>query len=157
MEPEEIQMRAVTATLAWISGAAYRPRAAALETAMTAMDEARATTLGGVYICAEGSARRFTREYAAVAGTEALPGAPWDGRWDIKGPAEEGDVLRPLGEAGVRACPDWRESGLPRASLAASPGVWQGDRLIAAPLAGFGEGWSARLVPTRARLTATTG
>ncbi|TKA96146.1 tRNA(Ile)-lysidine synthetase, partial [Cereibacter changlensis] len=34
-------------------------------------------------------------------------------------------------------------TGRPRDSLIASPAVWQGDRLVAAPLAGLQNGWSA--------------
>ncbi|MDP5346927.1 MAG: hypothetical protein NWQ32_00860, partial [Paracoccaceae bacterium] len=43
----------------------------------------------------------------------------------------------------------WRQSrrtGRVRAALLASPAIWQGDRLVAAPLAGWGEGWVARIV-----------
>ena len=51
-----------------------------------------------------------------------------------------------LGETGLLACPDWRATGVPRASLLASPAVWRGDTLIAAPLAGVNDAWQARIV-----------
>jgi tRNA(Ile)-lysidine synthase len=42
--------------------------------------------------------------------------------------------------------PDWRDIGLPRSSLMASPAVFDGDTLISAPLAGLQNGFSARIV-----------
>jgi tRNA(Ile)-lysidine synthase len=66
----------------------------------------------------------------------------WDGRWRVAGP--EG-IIRALGEAGLRACPDWRSTGLPREVLAVTPGVWRGETLVSAPLAGWQNGWSAQL------------
>jgi tRNA(Ile)-lysidine synthase len=50
-----------------------------------------------------------------------------------------------LGAEGLRQCPNWRETGLPRASLLAAPAVWQGETLIAAPLAGQENGWKAQI------------
>jgi tRNA(Ile)-lysidine synthase len=47
---------------------------------------------------------------------------------------------------GIADCPDWRGAGLSRASLMASPAVWQGATLIAAPVAGQQNGWTARIV-----------
>jgi len=38
------------------------------------------------------------------------------------------------------------ETGSPNAALAASPSVWRGDELVAAPLAGMANGWSAELI-----------
>jgi tRNA(Ile)-lysidine synthase len=35
---------------------------------------------------------------------------------------------------------------MPQVSLMASPSVWSGDTLIAAPLAGLSNGWSAQIV-----------
>ena len=51
-----------------------------------------------------------------------------------------------LGEAGLAQCEDRVRPGLPRASLLASPAVWRGGHLVAAPLAGFADGWSATLL-----------
>jgi tRNA(Ile)-lysidine synthase len=55
-------------------------------------------------------------------------------RWSVTGEGE----ARLLGSDGLRQCPDWRATGLPRQVLEVTPGVWQGDTLIAAPCAGFG-------------------
>jgi len=37
-------------------------------------------------------------------------------------------------------------TGLPRAALMASPAVWKGDDLVAAPVAKLGPDWDARIV-----------
>ena len=53
--------------------------------------------------------------------------------------------VRVLGDA-VSTLTGWRDVGVPRASLMASPAVWRGDCLIAAPVAGYNQGWSAQIV-----------
>lgn len=141
--PQEIRNRLVAKCLMWVSNEIYRPRAKALESCVSAMEAGKTTVLSGCHISAEGSSRRITREFAAARLSVSDTGALWDNRWQIDGP-EKGEV-RALGE-GIRDCPDWRDSGLPRTSLLSSPAVWKGNRLIAAPLAGFGRGWKAKLV-----------
>jgi tRNA(Ile)-lysidine synthase len=85
---------------------------------------------------------RVAREHAAVAGLRGPTDAPWDRRWHLAGPHAPDLELRALGEA-VRDCPDWRATGLPRATLLASPAVWRGAALVAAPVAGLANGWTA--------------
>ncbi|MDJ0827307.1 MAG: tRNA(Ile)-lysidine synthetase, partial [Rhodobacter sp.] len=58
--------------------------------------------------------------------------------------------VRALGEIGLRNCPDWRDTGMPRVSLLASPAIWRDNELIAAPLAGFPNGWRAELAQSAA-------
>ena len=81
------------------------------------------------------------REPRAVGGPVAV-GQVWDGRWIVEGP--EGEV-RALGGEGLRQVNDWRGAGLPREVLLVTPGVWEGERLLAAPLAGLSAGWRVRL------------
>ncbi len=125
-EPEEIRRQLVLAAVGWLAGADYPPRAADLARFLAAMREGRDATLAG---CRH---RRgwLLREARALRGIE---GGLWDGRWRVTGAGE----VRALGDAGLRLC-DWRATGLPRAVLAVTPGLWQGDRLLAAPAAGFG-------------------
>jgi tRNA(Ile)-lysidine synthase len=66
----------------------------------------------------------------------------------VHGHDAPGLLVRALGEAGLTACPDWRAAGLPRATLLASPAIWQGDTMLAAPLARTEAEWQAR--PVRA-------
>lgn len=136
-EPLEAQRLIVQAALGWLSGAAYPPRAEAVERLVTAMAAGRDATLAGC---------RFRngwlmREPRAVGEAVAV-GALWDGRWLVEGPPGE---VRALGPAGLKQALDWRRSGLPRDVLLISPAVWDGAHLLAAPVAGLSAEWRARL------------
>ncbi|MEM8632957.1 MAG: tRNA lysidine(34) synthetase TilS [Pseudomonadota bacterium] len=146
---DEIRNRLVFHALWWVVGADYRPRAQALNVVLKAMAEGRSVTLQGCIVTKHGVERRFAREFNAVRDTVSTTGEVWDGRWHLVGPGGPVLEVRPLGETGLRACPDWRDSGLPRASALATPAVWDGARLVAAPLAGFSNGWQA--IDQRAR------
>lgn len=54
-------------------------------------------------------------------------------------------TIAAIGKDGLAQCPQWRETGVPRLSLLAAPAVWRGSDLVAAPLAGYPNGWSANL------------
>ena len=141
--PPEITRRLLEHALKWVSSAEFGPRAGSLAEFTAALASGAEATLHGCRALVAGGAIRVTREYQAVRDAVAAPGALWDGRWRVTGPWEQGLELRALGEAGLRACPGWRDTGLPRPSLLASPGVWRGAVLVAAPLAGLGPGWRA--------------
>ncbi len=66
--------------------------------------------------------------------------------WDGGGCWTAGDAVRALGQA-VADCPGAKGSGLPRMALMASPALWNGAVLVAAPLAGYGP--PVRLEPAR--------
>jgi tRNA(Ile)-lysidine synthase len=102
-------------------------------------------TLAGCRVTLRASALRVTREWQAVRDMVAAPGQLWDRRWQVSGPDFNGLDVRALGEAGLSAVGDWRKSGLPRASLLASPSVWRAEVLIAAPLVAGTAGWTAEL------------
>jgi tRNA(Ile)-lysidine synthase len=102
------------------------------------------TTLHGCLVMVSDMTVRIAREHAAVARLSGPTDALWDGRWRLTGPHAPGLEVRALGEA-VRECPEWRAAGLPRATLLASPAVWEGARLVAAPVAGMGAGWVAEV------------
>ncbi len=139
--PAEVRRQVIVAALRGLTGAGHPPRAAELERLMAAMAGGRDATLAGC---------RFRkgwllREARAVGG--AVPfGGLWDRRWQVSGPAGPAGEVRAVGAEGLRACPGWRATGLPRAVLEVTPGVWQGGLLVAAPIAGRPEGWSARVV-----------
>ncbi len=133
--------RILLAALRWIGGRPYGPRR---DERLRVVDVALAggtLTLAGCRIYAEGDQLRIAREAAACA-----PAGPttalWDNRWDISGPHRPGLTVGALG-ADITQTP-WRDTGLPRASLLASPAIRAGERLIAAPIAGFYADWSAR-------------
>ncbi|MCB2134435.1 MAG: tRNA lysidine(34) synthetase TilS [Rhodobacteraceae bacterium] len=140
--PEEVQFRLLAHTLRWVSVAEYRPRQDAIGGLLQAIRDNRPHVLSGRHVLS-GKTLRVTREFNAVAALTARPGEVWDRRWRIFGPLDQGYEVRALGETGLSNCPDWRDSGLPRVSLLASPAIWQGDRLLAAPLAGMANGWCA--------------
>lgn len=140
----EMQRRLIVAALRWVSGADYAPRAAKVEAFLQDWHATQSRTLHGCRILVEGGAMRITREAQAVAELRVPAGQNWD-RWNVIGPVREGLEIAMLGEAGLPLCPDWRESGHPRSTLLASPAVWEGETLVAAPLAGLGNGWEARI------------
>ena len=118
--PDEIARRMVQAAVLWLSGADYPPRAADLARFIDAIAGGRAATLAGCrlkdgWLAAEPRAADLRRWRVEGTGTAAL-----------------------LGPEGLRQCPDWRAAGLPRPVLEVTPGLWQGQTLVAAPCAGFG-------------------
>lgn len=163
----ETRHRLLAAALGWISGRPHRPRHAALR----ALDASLCGTLHGARVMRRADRAMVLREIAALARMPLTPPRPagrsetpgetsseawsgawsglWDGRWHLTGPATAGDEIGPLGRAGLAALPDWRAAGLPAEVLAATPAVWRGDRLVAAPLAGASAGWRATLAPGR--------
>ncbi|MBV7410230.1 tRNA lysidine(34) synthetase TilS [Maritimibacter sp. DP1N21-5] len=152
--PDEIRLRLLAGALVWVTSAAYRPRFEALCDLDDKIASRGRMTLGGALFTLKRGELRVTREPKAVEGLRAVPGALWDNRWRVSPPpgfeAKSLSVER-LGEAGLRDCPNWRETGLPRDSLLSGPAVWDramGDaRLVAAPRAGLENGWSASLHP----------
>ena len=140
--------RVLAAALGWVGGHRYRPRFAQLTAAASSVLDGRQTTLGGVVLSPEADGLRMTREAAATQPLAISPDTAtllWDGRWRISGPSQPGLTVRALGE-GIADCPHWRDCGLPRLSLLASPAIWRDDTLIAAPLAGLSNGWSVQIV-----------
>lgn len=142
----ELERRLVLQAIRWMNGADYPPRAEQVLRLIAALREGRDATLGGVRFRCRGDGIAIAREARAVMGPVAC-GAIWDHRWRVEGPAEPGLTVAALGAEGLRRCAGWRDHG-PREALAVSPAVWRGADLVAAPLAGFGSGWSARLDPT---------
>lgn len=120
--PDEIARRMAQAAVLWLSGAGYPPRAADLARFIEAIVAGRAATLAGC---------RLKDGWLA-----AEPRAADPRRWRIEGAG----TAALLGPDGLRQCPDWRATGLPRHVLEVTPGLWRGDTLLAAPCAGFGPG-----------------
>lgn len=130
--PAEIGRRLLIAGCRWITGAPYPPRRANVQHALAAISAGSRVTLDGALIEPWGDQLRFLREPAAAARAPASCGPEWDQRWQITG-LKPGQYVAALGTAAlVRLA--WRASGLTRDEAAASPAIWQGDRLIAAPL-----------------------
>ncbi|KPQ07674.1 MAG: tRNA(Ile)-lysidine synthase TilS [Rhodobacteraceae bacterium HLUCCA12] len=147
----EIRDRFFARLLERMSGAGHPPRLAALQRWIARAEAGAGGPFMGCVLRPQGDVLRLFREYRAVSGHRVRADALWDGRWSAQGPGDgRGLELRALGAAGLRQLsaqardglhPHWRETGLPEAALRAMPGVWEGARLIAAPLALWGNGW----------------
>jgi tRNA(Ile)-lysidine synthase len=146
--PADTRYRLFARALCEIASSPYRPRMKALRAAIGA----HRATLHGCLITRAGDSLRITREAQAVARLRAPFGQIWDRRWQITAPPDTLPAqdlhIAALGENGLALCPDQAGWLLPRPSLLASPAVWHGARLVAAPLAGLGPGWQASLCQT---------
>ncbi len=147
--PGEIQRRLLVGSLAWIAGAGYPPRRAATDQAIAAILEGEPSTIGGCMLIPKGNNTWICRELNAVADEWCAIGEAWDKRWILSGPPASNARIGPLGEVGLNTVEGWRALGKPRAALLSTPAVWDGDVLLSAPLAGFGNGWQANLVQNR--------
>lgn len=143
--PPEIARRLVLGALRWIAGTPHPPRHADLDRLIAAIGAGRDATLAGCRLI--GRTATLCREERAVAAHTTPTHAVWDGRWSLCGPHDPALHLGALGAEGLRLCPGWRATGLHRAVLAATPAVWDGPRLVAAPLAGLSAGWQAICPP----------
>lgn len=139
----ETRLRLLSGILRWLGGRDFRPRLAPLAEAEAAVAAGGRRTLAGHIL--DGRSRsviRIAREPAAVGGPVTV-GQTWDGRWRVEGPDRPGLRVAALGARGLARCPDWRHCGLARRVLEVSPAVWDGDLLVAAPLAAPGGLWRA--------------
>jgi tRNA(Ile)-lysidine synthase len=143
-QPAEIRRRLLVGALKWVASADYPPRRESLADLDAAIARGENATLHGCRIMVSGFTLRVTREAKAVDGLSSATDAAWDERWRLDGPHAPDLEIRALGEA-VKDCPDWRETRLPRSTLLASPAVWRGEALVAAPVAGLSNGWVARV------------
>lgn len=145
--PTEIRRRLMREAVMWVGSAEYGPRGAELERFIAAALEGRAATLGGCRMTPGRGRLRITREVRAVAGLEGPTDQLWDGRWHVTGPEKDGDfsglTIRALGAEGLAQMAGAEGVTMPRLSLLATPAIWRGEALVAAPLAGLGAGWSA--------------
>ena len=143
----EVTRLLLQSMLGWMAGVTHSPRADSIANLSLAIAEGRDATLAGCRFRHRNGSYTMTREARAVGGA-VPPDTLWDGRWRVSGPAPAGASLGALGAEGLRALPDWRATGLPREALMVTPAIWQGDTLVAAPLAAPQAGWTATLEPS---------
>ncbi|WP_149141062.1 tRNA lysidine(34) synthetase TilS [Gemmobacter caeruleus] len=143
--PAELRRRLLVAMTLWMGGGGYPPRAAQVARLDLALDQGRDATLAGLRFRPRAGRIAITREARAAMGPVA-PGGIWDHRWQVTGPFAPGQTIAALGASGLAQCADWRAHG-PREALIVTPAVWQGARLIAAPLARPDPLWQAQLRP----------
>lgn len=140
--PEEVRLRLLARMLGWAGGGDYGPRLDRLERAAAAVLDGRDArfTLAGALVTLRGGRLVICRE----AGRDGLPDlalAPggtgvWDGRWRVRlsDAAPDRVTVRAVGAA-------WRkfavpEPGRPPEGIAAVPGIFCGEGLVAAPAFG---------------------
>jgi len=143
--PADVERRLTAAALQWVSSNPYPPRKFFAGMLTRELATQQQLTLAGCLIMKRHGHYRITREYNAVKDVVTPTDVIWDKRWRLEGPHDAGLEVRALGEALVEV-PDWRATGIPRSCLMASPAIWGGDTLIAAPIAGYNQGWTAQIV-----------
>jgi tRNA(Ile)-lysidine synthase len=129
----DTQLRLLAAALQWVSGAVYRPRAAALEGLLDRVLAGSGGTLHGAQVSVGRDSLRIFREFNAVRDTQgtAGEGPPWDGMWQIAGPAVDGLTVRALGPNGWAKIPEKPGPDIPCELGRSLPAVFEGDRLVA--------------------------
>lgn len=141
--PDEISHRLMLEAILWISGGQYSPRRQAMLETVAAAQRGQSTTLAGCRILSKNSDIWICREYNVVQHETASTGELWNQRWRVFAGELGGCEVRALGPDGLRHCDDWRSIGVPAPVLEVTPALWNGDQLMAAPVAGFGNGTSA--------------
>ncbi len=144
--PDALKTRLLADALVSVSGNDYRPRYKSL---LDAMKSETAKPLHGCLVIPHKGHMRITREWAAVKDLRTAVADVWDGRWNFQAPKEaetDGLHVAALGEMGLAQIEDWRACGRPRPALLSSPAVWDGDKLVAAPLAGYANGWDVQVL-----------
>ena len=144
--PPEIQRRLLLAVIGWYSGKDYAPRGQKMARLSQALAQGEDRTLQGCCFRIRGESLLILREPAAVKDLVVPTDEIWDNRWQMIGPHAPDLTLRALGSAGLAAIKDWRACEISRDALLVSPAIWRKDALIAAPIAGFMNGWQAKLV-----------
>lgn len=141
---EELRLRLLSGVLQWMSGAPYRPR---LESLQNLLVIKTGKSLHGCLIRSQSGKIIVRREPQRVSGPIVDHTKIWDHRWQVDPIRDlKGDYIAALGENGLAQCDNWRDSGHPREVLLTTPGLWNGETLIAAPLARMPNKWTCKLV-----------
>lgn len=159
--PEEIRLRLLADLLCWVGAESYRPRLTQLAPVAAAVAGGHigaGLTLHGCILRARRGQVVIRREPGRVAAPVSVENGVWEKRWklDILPPRAEGLKIAALGREGLSRVPDWRQTGAARETLLTTPAIWREDDLVAAPLAGLGNGFSFRLCGMPAGLAAVS-
>ncbi len=142
--PDEIAHRILSQAIRWITGLDYPPRRTAMIAALRSVRHGVSFTVAGCQILTRRGMTWVTRELNAVTGITGEVDGKWDLWWQVYGQKFEDHEVRAIGQDGLHQFSEWRALDLPRMVLAVTPGVWSGEKLLAAPAAGLDAGWSVR-------------
>jgi len=143
-QPAEIRRRLLVEALGYVAPQAGAPRKDAVAALLRGDTDA---SLAGCLVIHKRSHIWVAREPHAVRDIVCRITQVWDGKWRIHAEKpRHGLVIRALGENGLKSYPEWRDTALPRQVLLSSPAIWQGERLIDAPMVGQSADWSAELL-----------
>lgn len=145
--PEELRLRLLSGTLAWVAGSRYRPRLARVieaDALIRAGQSFHGLTLHGCVLRPVRDGIAIRREPARVGPEMAAEGLCWDNRWTIDSPVPPGLTLGALGPGGLAQLPDWRRLGIARETLATTPVLRDGGQIRASLLPGLGRPLAAR-------------
>lgn len=128
--PAELRRILLVAACGCVAGTARPPRRDPLVAALAALAEGRRTALAGCLLVPHAATVAVLREPAATLRSPALAAdGVWDRRFRITGLPVKAEI-RAVGPAAA----GFDRSGLALAELEASPGLWQGARLVSALL-----------------------
>jgi tRNA(Ile)-lysidine synthase len=143
--PQDVQRQLLVAALGWLSSSQLPPRTSKQFFLLDAARDGCTMTLQGCRLRPMADHLLMAREPRAVATRVTPTDALWDGRWRLTGPHAPTLCIRALGARGLPQAKGWRSMGLPREALLVTPAVWEGETLLAAPLAGMENGWKAHI------------
>ena len=129
----ETQLRLLTGALQYVTGAVYKPRAAASDPMLERILAGAGGTLHGAEIVVDKTLIHLFREWASVAREEVAADALWDGQWRVTAGETGGLCLRALGEEGWRQLPERVRAGVRHRSARALPSLWRAAHLVACP------------------------
>ena len=141
-----LRARILGEVLRRLTGGDYAPRWAQIEAVLAQLKAAGdVATLAHHRIARHAQTLHVTRETKGLPAPQPLTsGLIWDARWRIEGATER--AIIPLGESGLKRM-DWRQTGLSRRALLASPALDAGEEppqsLILEPPSGL----TATLMP----------
>lgn len=143
--PVELQNRIYSHILKWISGSIYRPRFISLTESIKKLLNCKTHTISGCHVTSNGRSAEICREVSKIIKSNSFS-EKFDGRWILESKSSKEELsIGPLGEAGLRQFPDWRELNMSRISILGSPAIWKDELLIAAPMLGMNAGWKCVL------------
>lgn len=138
LEPLEIQYRALSYAMAWVTGAHYRPRFSALKMVYGFLGQGKSQTLAGCFIKVVTPTQVIVMREVANMAPEPVVNGCFDGRWNVSLDQNiAGAEIRPLGEKGILQVENWRDLDILRDILLQTPAIWVGNTVLSAPFAGI--------------------